>query len=131
MASLSEIEQFTSDLDWYAVDRDGWIGQFLTAGALLPGSLASDKESFDQLSTYFDSLPESGESIFCPKFVVHCRGHHVSQDPADQMPFAQSMSRRGLYSFDRNDNEDFYYRVAIPSQRLNIADLPGPIARIL
>jgi hypothetical protein len=83
------------------------------------------------LAEYFNVLPEVGESMFCPAFHTNCRQKHVSSDRADQMPFSQMMSRRGLYSYDRNYRETSYYRVSLPSRGLRVMDLPEEIAIVL
>lgn len=45
MTAFDEDEQLYSDLDWYAIDRAGRLGQFSTAGhRLLPPSFAANKE---------------------------------------------------------------------------------------
>ncbi len=68
MTAFTEEEQEVSDLDWYAIDRDGKIGQFATAGhRLLPPSFASNKEMTEKLSAYFENYPfKFGKHNICP-----------------------------------------------------------------
>jgi len=132
MIVFSEIEQRTSDLDWYAVDLDGHIGQFLTGGRLLPPRIAADKDTFELLSEYFLSLPQEGEFAFCPDFEAHCREKHRDPDSAARMPFSQKMSCRGIFSYDANHDDDYFFRVSVPTTKiLLLEDLPIGVADVL
>lgn len=129
MAAFTEDEQWESDLDWYAIDRDERIGQFLTAGhRLLPPSFGSNKEMTEQLSDYFESLPFDKTSfIICPNFkkndlmhkdtkILTVTGLLIDIDEnmsnkliddwiarSDELShFGMRMASRGLYSYDSN-----------------------------
>ncbi|MEO8649071.1 MAG: hypothetical protein ABI539_07900 [Acidobacteriota bacterium] len=133
MDGVSEEEQLYSDLDWYATDRDGRIGQFLTGGAkLLPPLVALDKNALNRLSEYFRALKENGDSTFCPDFHRNFPAKHVAADPKEHMPFSQAMSRRGLYSYDSATGFESrcYIRVSLQGRPVKVADLPEDI-RIL
>lgn len=47
-------EEFTRDWDWYAVDQDGHIGHFTSAGMrVLPKSIKQDRETTEVVARYF------------------------------------------------------------------------------
>ena len=51
---IDQQEEFTRDWDWYAVDQDGHVGHFTTAGfRALPKSVRQDREAAEALSGYF------------------------------------------------------------------------------
>lgn len=129
MSAFTEDEQWHSDLDWYAIDRDGRIGQFLTAGnRLLPPSFASNKEMTEQLSDYFENLAfEKNSFIICPNFKKNSLTHKgtriltetgtlvdVSENMSNKLiddwiaktdelsHFGMRMASGGLYSYDSN-----------------------------
>jgi hypothetical protein len=128
MEAFSEIEQRTLDLDWYALDQDGRIGQFLTGGKLLPGLLASDRVALEQLSNYFEELSAIGGFLFCPDFNAKSKRRFRDPDAKTWMPFSQEMSSRGLYSYDSEPGAESYIRVSVPTVELTIGDLPPQIA---
>lgn len=134
--AFTEDEQWHSDLDWYAVDKDGNIGQFLTGGhRLLPSSFASNKEVSEKLSHYFDNLPFTDKDfVYCPNLEKNMRELEANQINEHFMPFSQKMASRGLYSYD-SDGDTYknrpYFRVTIPKKALTLADLPKEIRGIL
>jgi hypothetical protein len=51
---IDEQEEFTRDWDWYAVDQDGHIGHFTSAGMrVLPKSVKQDRETTEIVARYF------------------------------------------------------------------------------
>lgn len=145
MTAFDEDEQLYSDLDWYAIDRDGNIGQFSTAGhRLLPVSFASNKEMTEKLSNYFESLSFGERDFFiCPSLKnnsLALKNMFNLSFEAKQMSdiskhFGKRMASRGLFSYDSNTmwNPKYksYFRFAIPKQELKIDHLPHEIKAIL
>lgn len=159
MTAFDEDEQLYSDLDWYAIDRDGRLGQFATAGhRLLPPSFASNKEMTEKLSAYFENYPyKFGNYTICSdlkknnlKFTAskistitgiktideRMRNQLFDEMVGDerQLGFFRKMSSRGLYTYDSNSFEYSslnYFRVAIPKEELRLDDLPQDIKSIL
>lgn len=159
MTAFDEDEQLCSDLDWYAIDRDGRIGQFATAGhRLLPISFASNKEVTEKLSAYFENYPfKFGNYIICPdlkrnnlKFTnsnistktgIKIIDEKLRDQLFDEMiqderqlGFFRNMSSKGLYTYDSNSFEYSslnYFRVALPKKELKLDDLPQDIKFIL
>lgn len=159
MTAFDEDEQLYSDLDWYAIDRDGRLGQFSTAGhRFLPPSFAANKEMTEKLSAYFENCPyKFGNYAICPdlkennlKFTnssistgtgikvidEKMRNQLFNEMISDerQLGFFRKMSSRGLYAYDSNSFEYSslnYFRVTIPKEELKIDDLPQDIKSIL
>lgn len=159
MSAFTKEEQEVSNLDWYAIDRDGRIGQFATAGhRLLPPSFASNKEMTEKLSAYFESHPfKFGNYTICPdlkknnlKFTnskistktgiktidEKMRNQLFDEMIQDgkQLGFFRNMSSKGLYTYDSNSFEYpslHYFRVALPKKELRLEDLPEDLKFIL
>jgi hypothetical protein len=136
MTAFTEDEQLDSDLDWYAVDEQGNVGEFLTGGArLLPPSFSSNREISEKLSEYFRNLPfQEGDFTFCPDLEKNMRELKSGEINERFMPSSQKMASRGLFSYD-SDNYTYkdrpYFRVAIPKKALKLAELPPEIRSIL
>ena len=136
MTAFTEDEQEYGDLDWYAVDEQGNVGEFLTGGhRLLPPSFASNKEISETLSDYFGNLPfEEGDFTFCPNLEKNMRELKAGEINERFMPSSQKMAARGLYSYDSDSyvyKERPYFRVALPKKALKLAELPPEIRVIL
>ena len=159
MTTFDKDEQLYSDLDWYAIDRDGRIGQFATAGhRLMPPSFAANKEMTEKLSAYFENHPyKFGNYTICPDFKKNnlkftaskistktgikvidekMRNQLFDEMIGDerQLGFFKKMSSKGLYTYDSNSFEYpslNYFRVALPKEELKLDDLPQDIKFIL
>jgi hypothetical protein len=111
---VSDLDQEILDLDWFALDVDGAVGHFATAGAgALPEPLLSmTKQDFDFIQNYFETL------------FVQSTGLKSYLDAA----------RIGLFEFDALRAECRpvgYFRVSLPSVPLLITKLPPDIAGML
>ena len=144
--TFEDDEQWYSDLDWYAIDRNESIGQFSTAGhRLLPPSFASNKEMTEKLSNYFESLTFGDKNfLICPDLKKNACAFkdmtNISFEAAMQINdtskhFAKRMASRGLFSYDSNTmwspDDRTYFRFAIPKQELKLDELPQDIKIIL
>lgn len=136
MTAFTQDEQWYSDLDWYAVDKQGNIAQFLTGGhRLLPPSFSLDRELSEKLTDYFDNLPfTEGDFVFCPNLERNMRDFEANRMNKNFMHFSKKMAAKGLFSFDSDSdaNKDRpYFRVTLPKQALKLTDLPQDIKAIL
>ena len=51
---IDDAEEFTRDWDWYAVDQDGYLGHFTSAGTrTLPKSVKNDWYAAELVARYF------------------------------------------------------------------------------
>ena len=134
MARIPVGEEFTRDWDWFAVDDDGCIGHFATAGDLtLPESIRCDWERAEQLLDYFGKAPEVGGWMMCPELPASriIKGdENILTDPKRREWFFRdfsAMARRGLFSFDREDAVNGYHCIAIPERLLRLESLPSDV----
>lgn len=122
------------DIDWFAIDSNGIIIHFASGGGLLPVSVSSYKEDTDMLSSYFRSLPLIDQSV-----QVNARLHEfvklTNEDKERYLADFLSMSKRGVYSFDKSYPGDFlnrdYHLVSFPKQLLSIDVLPEEVKSII
>lgn len=134
MTAFSEQEQYYSDLDWFAVDKDGKIGHFTTGGdKLLPPTISSSKENWKKLLNYFEQLEAIYEFEKSPDLEKHLS--QLSFKSLDKfLESYKSMSSRGLYSFNSypsNFDKNPYFLVTFPKIELTFESLPGEIRLIL
>lgn len=121
---IIDVEQeFTRDWDWYAVDQDGHLGHFTSAGLrTLPKSVKNDREAAELIARYFfEQAPATGGWSLRAK-----RRKQGSEDFA-------LMATKGLFSFDTelvHGSQGRYYLVAIPETPLHINDVPENISGV-
>lgn len=128
-------EEFTRDWDWYAVDLEGSVGHFTSAGQrALPKSVKLDREMAIQSSQYFFELaPILGGWSIREQAEADCGGWKKQGKDRYIKDFAL-MASKGLFSFDTeitNDPNGRYFLVAIPDRNLRISDLPLDIQRFV
>ncbi|AYA38712.1 hypothetical protein D3Y59_17635 [Hymenobacter oligotrophus] len=125
---ISELEQQDSDIDWFAVDNEGYVVHVASGGGVLPGSVAASEEDLLQLHQYFLALPETEAAA-----LVQAEAH-AARSGRNAEGFVR-YARRGLYSFDKTNlhahRDTHYHLVARPAQPLTLAELPGAVAALL
>jgi hypothetical protein len=129
-SEIADDEMFATDFDWFAVDRDGCIGHFTTAGLRrLPESVRISRPRLERLREYFECCPSVGRSILTAGLEKE-RG--FGGRPLNWMSFLD-MAARGLYSYDTELVHEFglYYRAATPEKPIHLNDLPAEIAEAL
>ena len=135
MTAFTEEEQWSSDLDWFAIDKHGKIVHFTSVGwRLLPPSIAESKENLEKVFDYFDKLNFSENHFeICPDLQNHLVKDKIVDFDRYKKSFA-AMASRGLYSYDsygQSHKERPYFRVAIPKRELTLNDLPQDIKSII
>src|SRR5690348_7136057 len=133
---IDKAEEFTKDWDWFAVDQNGSIGHFTSAGLHpLPKSVKDDVDALTRLTQYFSKE-------LCPSsdFVVTDTAlRHIPQ-PADsdsRRRFLSSfiaIAAKGIFSYNSEMTRELnsgYYLVAKPLDRLTIVDIPPNVAALL
>jgi hypothetical protein len=104
------------EFDWFAVDADGHVGHFSTAGygpVPLPVLERLDAARLDELWSLGErllDLPEVGQAT-----------GHLPGRIDDWLQLA----RRGLFGFDWKHWSGPYLRAATPSVAVSVADLPA------
>jgi hypothetical protein len=129
---IKEEEVFGIDWDWYAVDTEGNIGHFATAGIRpLPASVRCSKEGLDLVHDFFLKRAEVRGRAFLTEGLEKAFG--AFNRPVDWACFLD-MAARGLYSFDTeliHTSDASYYVVAKPEHGVVLAELPNDVRGVL
>ncbi len=122
------------DWDWYAVDEEGCIGHFTSAGMReLPRSVKRDREVVDLIRSYFfEQAPVIGSWSVRAKAEWDCGGWEYQGREVYLTQFAK-MASKGLFSFDTetHTNAGRYFLVAIPIRILRVTDLPADVRQLV
>jgi len=131
---IEHSEELTRDWDWYAVDQDGYVGHFTSAGMRrLPKSVKSNREWAELVAKYFfEEAPVRGGWSLRAGAEQDCGGWEKQGRERYVRDFAL-MATKGLFSFDTDliHGEGRYYLVAIPERPLRVDDLPLNIKEML
>jgi hypothetical protein len=132
---IDEQEEFTRDWDWYAIDQDGHIGHFTSAGMrALPMSVKRDREATEMIERYFfEQAPVIGTWSVRAEAEADCGGWEKQGFDRYIKDFAL-MASKGLFSFDTElirSEKGRYYLVAVPDHMLVVNDLPIEIGRLV
>ncbi|AGC48339.1 hypothetical protein MYSTI_07067 [Myxococcus stipitatus DSM 14675] len=104
--------------DWLAVDQDGYVGFFSSAGGgYAPDAYLQDVDVHDTaISVLFDMEPRTSP--------VPAPGQ--SSTPDD---YWQKMAARGVYAFDSSHHGGPYHLLASPLVPASLKTLPEEVAR--
>jgi hypothetical protein len=125
---ISDEEQKYRDFDWHCGDADGRVGHFASSGfKRLPISVADSAEELSFLNDFFTQ-----------RVAVH-HAHELDEHLTPECRTERylhsfiAIADRGLFSFDESylRPEICYFRVAIPTQALCLADLPDDVRGVL
>ena len=131
MAEISLNEERDRDWDWYAVDPQGYIGHFTTAGLRrLPAAVKRSREDALRLIEFFEARAISSD------FDVHSNAKVQGQiaSAVNATRFLSSFTEaaaRGLYSYDTDMRDAEYYLVATSRTPLLVSELPSEIQDIV
>jgi len=125
--AITEIEQATSDIDWF-FNKGNEIAFVASGGGKLPESVAKSKEDTGSLSLYFRSLPKRSDVLINPDLNKVMLEKDINEKYlADFI----AMTEKGFFSYDKtilnNFSETNYHLVAKPVNPLKIGDLPFEI----
>jgi len=128
MTEVPYDEEVTRDWDWFAVDENDNVGHFATGTfRRLPPSARVDSESLEELITYFDSIPRTGECSIRPEF-EKSRPFTDQKERSRYLESFVTMASRGLYSYDAELKVPGGYRgVVVPQVPLKFSALPANI----
>jgi len=106
--SRSQIQGY--EFDWFAIDAEGRVGHFSTAGeGLVPKVVLEHITETESLTEELLRLPVTGQAS--------------GQLPGNIKDWLE-MARRGVYSFDWQHSNGAYRLAATPSSELQVAGLP-------
>jgi len=131
---ITEMEQAGLDIDWFITDGE-YIGFMASGGGKLPESVAKSKKNNEILVEYFRNLPEISPVVINPKLddiLIKIFGSGVDERYLD---YYVSMTKKGLYSFDKTYpnkfSDPYYHLVASPKIPLKLKELPHDILDII
>ncbi|WBW96111.1 hypothetical protein [Oceanirhabdus sp. W0125-5] len=120
---ISEIEVFTEDIMWFAVDKNGYIGMFTSSVyGNVPRFVCESREKLEQLEKYFcDELRNKTDII-------------ITKDEYLVFDDYTELARKGLFCFDAfkdNKHIESYINVIKPLKKFKVRETPDDIKRIL
>jgi hypothetical protein len=131
---IDEEAEAAIDWDWYAVDEEGHVGHFTSAGMRkLPRSVKRDQEVTDRIRCYFfQQAPVIGSWSVRAEAEVDCGGWARQGSERYLQDFAH-MASKGLFSFDTETRTEKgrYFLVAIPERILRVTELPADIGHLV
>jgi hypothetical protein len=134
MPRIEESEEFSRDWDWYAVDEDGKIGHFTTAGLRpLPETVRDDRDAAEKLILHFEEA-RAFTTYMVREAAERDAGGWGSRGRDGFMNSFAEMSKRGLFSHNTqmaHGPEAAYYLVTTPREPLTVADVPDEIRALL
>ena len=95
---ISEEEQQTRDFDWYAVDEEGFLAHFTSAGfKRLPASVVADAEGLEVVDNYFQRALVKGGHKLAQHLAVRLHGEWKGEpNEARYLRAFVAMADRGL-----------------------------------
>lgn len=111
-----------NDLDWFASCHKGFVAHFATGGrGFVPFSIRTSISTYELLYDYFYSLAESFEFVVIEKNLPE----FSSQVQRERyLTSFSSMARRGLFSYDVNDEGNGYKLIAMPLNGKGTLEIP-------
>ncbi len=108
------------EFDWLAVDADGAVGFFSTAGGgYAPEELLDDTDAYDRAIAALLALPMTTRA--------NC---NLIMRPELQNTWLM-MAERGIFAFDSDPAGGPYQRIATPEASIQIAQLPRVAAEVV
>jgi hypothetical protein len=134
---ISQSEQEQSDFDWFAVDEDGHVGHFTTAGFKhLPASVAKDAEDLQFVTKYFTTQApiRCGHAIDDCSLAQKVHDWKGIENESRYLSGFISIADKGLFSYDIDTYvvpDLSYFRVASPLCPVNVRELPADVQRVV
>jgi len=127
---ITEIEQETSDINWFFITGNK-IGFVASGAGKLPDSVANLDEKLWLLWSYFKDLPETSELLINPE-LESIKNTVITNNYLQDFIY---MAKRGLYAFDKTTVNNFrdtnYYLVVKPTNPLLADTLPDEIFNLI
>ncbi len=126
---ITDIEQETSDIDWFFTDGID-VGFIASAGGRLPNSISNRSVvSVQFLASYFKDLPKRCDFIINPNLnniITH------ETDINEYLSCFIKMAEKGLFTFDKtvlnNFSDTNYHLIAKPINPIKFNSLPQEIS---
>jgi hypothetical protein len=133
---ISKQVQEGRDFDWFAVDDEGRIGHFTTAGfKYLPNSVSNSAEDLEHVTTYFKDIAlKRGGYKVDSQLITEVPDWKDEEHEVQYLASFVGMAEKGLYSYDIHTYVApglAYFRVAIPVSPINVYELPTDVRKIV
>lgn len=114
---ISELMQYQMDFDWFVTSENGYLIHLTSNGAELPMIVKKSQEDLEFLHYYFNCKPIINVNQRFEKFGFESYA---------------LMAKRGLFSYERIDGEDYKYRLVYePDNKLHFDELDEEIKILL
>lgn len=131
MTIITEIQQETTDFDWYFTNGAN-IGYVSSGGGLLPAKVSDSLENLMESADFFWNLPVISGFIINKQLKEITRVKVVTDMYLGMYIY---MAERGIFAFDKTMVNRFfdtsYHWVAKPTRPLTYDELPQNIADII
>jgi hypothetical protein len=116
---MNRDDVFGLEFDWFAVDCDGHIGHFSSAGyGPIPQAVLDQADAQEQLLAYFQEQPKQTDA-------------ELMIAPAGTLDDWLAIARQGVFSYDYGVSYGPYQLVARPVHATLISALPAHIQQMI
>ncbi len=129
------VVQSTTDIDWFAIDINGFVGHFSSQGSCIPENLPDSIEEVNAISQFMFELPfECEEIIPNPRIEDYVQFESRIGRKTYFEEFDEVVMRR-LFAFDKTepiDSDDHRFHLAAsPGNPMVVDELPNKISEAL
>ncbi len=119
---MSELFIESHDLDWFAVNGEGFIAHFTTRGTdKLPSKLKESKPLWERQFDFLSNLPDTTGALLCEENLP------VFNTPRESEEYLESFlsyARKGIFSYDIDLDDLAYKLIAFPKIPMALTNLP-------
>ena len=135
MSIYTKEMQSALDIDWFAVDSSGNIAHFASGGGRLPFSIANAKEDNEFVGEFIRENITDTNDFLLSAIAKEKMLTKNTEEAKWYLNDFQSMSKRGLFSYDKSALGDFrneeYHLITSPTMPIDISQIPFNIASII
>src|ERR1700748_1857142 len=128
---ITELEQETSDFDWYFTNGNN-IGYIASGGGKLPLTISRSLRNIKILAEFFWELPIVSGFVINPHLKEILKVKRVTDIYLSSFIY---FAERGVFTFDKTTSNNFrdmnYHMVAQPNNPIPFNELPIEISNII
>ena len=121
------IEETHIDVDWYCIDKNGFVGIVASAGGMLPTSVVQQLNNPINVIEYFRNLPTISNEVIIENAVTEKLNTMDFKQQEAYLKDVKLMTSKGLYYFDKKELNNYfsfeYFLKARPVKPLKIENL--------
>jgi hypothetical protein len=134
MAYTHEMLEYL-DIDWFAIDHNGYVLQFASMGGIIPNSIIEYDEDNKYAKKFFKQVLKGYTEYIINPHLNMFEKFYTDKQLEQYSESAASFSKKGMYSFYKTDinvfDDKHYHLVTSPKSPLHMKDLPSDIQVIL